>query len=138
MARTPKQEWLTLDTSEIDPVIADLKSIRQRLKPEMRQATSASAMRIRNRARANWKQLSSGRTTGNYPKTITLTVTESNAATVTAEIGPEKGKQGSFGHIFEFGTSKSPPHPHLVPAWDAELEPYTLAMAQAAVNAVFP
>lgn len=37
------------------------------------------------------------------------------------EMGPERGGQGSLGHIFENGTSRTPPHAHIGPAFDLEL-----------------
>lgn len=131
------RDGVDVDMTGVLLAAADLKLIRSRLQPEMRQATSKSAMNIRNGARARWTSMTSGRTTGKYPATITMEVTVANASMVRAEIGPEKGKIGSLGHIFEFGTSRSGGKPHLVPAWEAEVDPYTLAMAVAADRAVF-
>lgn len=52
-----------------------------------------------------------------YGEKITheLTVT---AGSVTVEVGPEKGGQGSLGHILERGTADAPPQAHLLPAHD--------------------
>ena len=130
------QNGVGIDMTGVLAAAADLKLIRSRLQPEMRQATSRSATNIRNGARARWTSMTSGRTTGKYPATITMEVTIANASMVRAEIGPEKGKIGSLGHIFEFGTSRTAGKPHLVPAWEAEVDPYTVAMALAADRAV--
>ena len=125
-----------IDMAAVKALAADLKMIRQRLAPAMRNATSASAMAIRNQARQNWKSQTTGSRTRKYPSTITMQVTVSNASLVVAEVGPEKGGLGSFGHLFEFGNSKSPGKPHLIPAWEAQQEPYVLALALAAQDAV--
>lgn len=72
-------------------------------------------------------------TTGlpHYAETITAE-TSINRATgeVSAEIGPEKGGQGSLGHILEYGTSKTPPHAHLGPALDREAPEFAEALAK--------
>ena len=55
-----------------------------------------------------------------YPRSITYDVTREGDS-VSVEIGPERGRlQGGLGAILEFGTSHSPPIPHLSPALDAE------------------
>lgn len=56
-----------------------------------------------------------------YPNTITYDV-EVEANAIVAEIGPDREKNGQakLGNIFEYGTSKLPPRPHLGPALDRE------------------
>lgn len=60
-------------------------------------------------------------TTGlpHYAKTITHEVRVSKTA-IEVEAGPERGGQGSLGHILERGTSNSPPHAHMGPSLDME------------------
>lgn len=56
-----------------------------------------------------------------YPDTITYDV-EIAAEAIIAEIGPDREKNGQakLANIFEYGTSKLPPRPHLGPALDRE------------------
>lgn len=54
-----------------------------------------------------------------YANAITYEVTI-DGLSVTGEVGPERGGQGSLAHILEFGTSRTPPHAHLGPALDYE------------------
>ena len=44
---------------------------------------------------------------------------------IVLEVGVERGGQGSLAHLLEFGTSRTPPHAHLGPAFDREI-PNTL------------
>lgn len=47
----------------------------------------------------------------------------------TAEIGPEVGRgQGSLGDILESGSPTSAPHPHMLPAGEAEAPRFEKAM----------
>ena len=54
-----------------------------------------------------------------YAQTITHEVYVEGQA-ITVEVGPERGGQGSLGHILERGTVRTPPHAHLGPALDRE------------------
>jgi hypothetical protein len=120
----------------------ELKTIRQRLRPALRSATSANALAVRNAARANWQAQSTGKTTSSYPRSITMSVSAS-ASYCRAEIGPERGnaepkRQSTkmLGYILEYGTAKTPPHPHLIPAWQAQEQPFIQAIGDAAMLAL--
>ena len=126
------------DMTGVLALAEELKLIRSRLQPAMRSVTSDSAMRIRQDARARWKAQTTGQRTRKYPQTITMEVTMATAALVMAEVGPQKGRQGSFGHLFEFGNSMSPGKPHLVPAWEVEGPKYVAALGLAAQRAMLP
>jgi len=129
---------VSADMTGVLLLAGELRLIRSRLQPAMRNVTSESAMRIRQDARARWKAQTTGHRTRKYPQTITMEVTMATAALVVAEVGPQKGKQGSFGHLFEFGNSMSPGKPHLVPAWEAEIPKFVTALGLAAQGAVLP
>lgn len=74
-----------------------------------------SATRVRDDAR----RLAPRRMLPHYAETITHELRWAGT-TLEAEIGPEKGGQGSLGHILEEGTARTPPHAHLGPALDLE------------------
>lgn len=57
-----------------------------------------------------------------YAKAITHDVMV-DGTTVTLEVGPERGGQGSLGHLLEVGTVRTPPHAHLGPAFDRGAPP---------------
>lgn len=76
---------------------------------------SDAATRVRDDAR----RLAPRRMLPHYAETITHELAWAGT-TLEAEIGPEKGGQGSLGHILEHGTAKTPPHAHLGPALDLE------------------
>lgn len=52
-----------------------------------------------------------------YAKAITHEL-KLDGLSLAVEVGPEKGGQGSLGHILENGTAKSPPQAHMGPALD--------------------
>lgn len=91
-----------------------------------RKATQRSAQVIRDQAR----RLAPRTGLPHYAKSITYE-TKFAAGGVTAEIGPVKGGQGSLGAILEFGTSRTPPHAHMGPAFDREVPNYLEALAKA-------
>lgn len=144
MATTPTgpgANAVGVDMAAVEALVKELKAIRQRLKPEMRKVTAASAKRVMNRGKSNIRAQTSGKTTGWYPATITWEMAISNASLVHAVIGAEKvvGKRAPLlGLHLEFGTARTAPKPHMTPAAMAEVDPYTNAMADAGERAVFP
>jgi hypothetical protein len=56
----------------------------------------------------------------NYARTITYDPVTTADGVVGTEIGPVPGGQGSLAGIVEFGSARSGPMPHLIPAWEAE------------------
>jgi hypothetical protein len=65
-----------------------------------------------------------------YAGTITTT-TKKTAWSVEAEVGPLQSGQGALGEILEFGTARSAPHPHLMPAADSEIPVWLRYVSQA-------
>lgn len=136
---SPTPSPVRVDMTEVIKLAEELKAIRQRLKPEMRRATAASAKRVMNKSRSNIRAQTSGKTTGWYPATITWEMAVSNASHVHAVIGAERNtRKPLLGLHLEFGTAHSPPKPHVTPAAMAEVDPYTEAMADAGEKSVFP
>lgn len=63
-----------------------------------------------------------------YPKSITHDTYLIPTATI-ADIGPDKSKrQGSLGHILEYGSPTSPPIPHMGPALNAHTNDFEQAV----------
>lgn len=67
--------------------------------------------------------------TPHYADSITYDL-KATAGGVTAEVGPDKNlPQGPLGNIFEFGTGRQPPQPHLEPALTKEVPAAEKALA---------
>lgn len=81
-------------------------------------ATKVSAERAEAQARQN---ASGRRHLKRYPKTITADV-EVGVTEIRASVGPEKGGQGSLGHLIEYGSPTSAPHLDVHQAVDGELD----------------
>lgn len=64
-----------------------------------------------------------------YAKAITAEV-KIESGRVVGEFGPVKGGQGSLGHILEFGSAVSPPHPHLLPAVERQWPLYAAELGR--------
>jgi hypothetical protein len=75
-----------------------------------------------------------GRATRHYRRAISFDLDPFGLA---AEIGPQEGRTQKFlGRILEFGTVTSPPHPHLIPAVEAEGPRFADAVVKAATKAL--
>lgn len=136
MAKAAKFDLADVDWSEVEKLAKDMKEIRQRTKPAMQKATRKSATSIRDDARVRILNQTRPVTTRKYPARITYEELIANATKVAFEVGPIKRGQGYLGHIFEFGSVNSPPMPHMVPAYWAEIVRYEENMADAIENAV--
>jgi hypothetical protein len=129
---------VNLNMAAVKALADDLGRIRGRLEPAMRSVTSRGALNIKNAAKAAILAQTTHKYVKQYPNSITYSILQSSGTKVWAEIGPDKDKpQGALGNLLEFGSPSSTPLPHLVPAWEAEAEPYEQFMATAAENAVF-
>lgn len=99
---------------------------------KMAAAVHASTVVAANKVKRDARQRISGRShLPQYPYTISydLKVTPSG---IEAEIGPERGGQGSLGHLIEYGTTTSGPNPHMRPSFDAEVPVWLSHMARIA------
>lgn len=94
-------------------------------KPVMEKA----AIQVRNDARNRIGGLAHA---ARYPRSI-----QYELAGIQATIGPEVGgPQWGLGDILEYGTPKSGPHPHLMPAAEAELPKMASFLAEIAAKAL--
>jgi HK97 gp10 family phage protein len=109
---------------DLTELVSDLRNAGQWAGQRAARETEKSAERLRDTARS----LAPRTRLPHYAEAITHEVTHVGHV-VDGEVGPEKGGQGSLGHILEFGTSQSPPHAHLGPALDIEGPAFERAMA---------
>jgi HK97 gp10 family phage protein len=112
--------------NDLERLVADLRDADQWTQLKARDLVEKAGERVRDEAR----RLAPRRGLPHYAKAITSEViVERSTGTVAAEIGPERGGQGSLGHILEFGTSRTPPHAHLGPALDREAPRFERALS---------
>lgn len=101
------------DFSDLDRLAADLTQAGVRAGLEAYGVADVAGRALRDEAR----RLAPKRRLPYYAEAITHDV-EVGLGKVSVEVGPEKGGQGSLGHILEDGTATSPPRKHLGPALD--------------------
>lgn len=99
----------------LDQLTADLAAASRMVQVRAPLVLEEAGRRVRDDAR----RLAPRRMLPHYAATIT-SETRWTGGAAEAEIGPEKGGQGSLGHILEYGTAKTPPRAHLGPALDLE------------------
>jgi hypothetical protein len=88
-----------------------------------------AALNVKNDAR---QRISGLRHAPGYPNSI-----QYEMVGIQAEVGPEVGgPQWGLGDILEYGTSKSAPHPHLMPAAEAELPNLERLLVELATKAI--
>lgn len=114
-------------TDSLASLAADLAKANMAIGPAIRPIVRRNAATVRDEWRGTWPW-----TSKHLPKMAAAITfeTSSTAVSAQAEIGPKKGpgEQGSLGHIIEFGSVKSPPHPaggpaamKVAPVFEAEL-----------------
>lgn len=129
---------MNLNMDAVKALASEMSGVAGRLKPAMRAVAAKGALNIKNAAKASILAQTSHRYVKQYPNSITYDVTQSSGSVVSVEIGPDKGKpQGALGNLLEFGAPEKPPLPHLVPAWDAEREPFERFMGEVGEQVVF-
>lgn len=91
----------TVDTSQLDALVADLEKIPAEKRKEFRKVVEKGALNIKNAMRAD---AAGHRTFPHFPSSISYDMT----AEFKAEIGPDKSRvQGALGNLLYFGTSRS-------------------------------
>jgi HK97 gp10 family phage protein len=110
-------------SDDLRRLVADLTQAGTKVNAAAAVVVAASAKRVQAdaRSRAPRKRLP------HYARSITHEV-RSGMGGVVAEIGPEKGGQGSLAHLFEHGSANTAPKPHLGPALDAEESAFIAAL----------
>uniref|UniRef100_UPI00259C8DC4 hypothetical protein n=1 Tax=uncultured Reyranella sp. TaxID=735512 RepID=UPI00259C8DC4 len=93
-------------TADLDRLVADLDQVPAKVHIAMVAETTAATKRAETQARRN---ASGRRSLPGYPSSITSEV-KVGLNDVTGAVGPEKGGQGSLGHIIEHGSPTSGAH----------------------------
>lgn len=121
------------DFSDLNRLAVDLSGADSRARRRIPAVLDRAGEAIRDDARAFAPGARGGRAR-HYPKAITH---ELVARGLAVEVGPEKGGQGSLGHIFEYGTSRAQPQAHLGPALDRHVPDTVDALADVLADTVF-
>lgn len=109
-----------VDMSEVNKLAADLVAASFATLPMAEKVLEVAAVKIKKDAQRNIKAADKAGRLPGYPSSITYD-TQTRGVTVSAEIGPDKDRnQGPLGNVLEYGTSDTPPIPHLQPALEAE------------------
>jgi len=120
---------IDFDASDMDALGADLARAAVEHPRRVRPIVQRGALNVKKDAQARSSGLAHA---PHYPQAITYETSESPGK-IEAVIGPDKDRtQGALGNILEFGTSKNPPIPHLLPAAKAEEPRYIKAIQDVA------
>jgi hypothetical protein len=131
-------DGIDIDMAAVKALAQDLGGVGARVRPAVKAVITKGALNIKNAARDAILADTRHVFVKQYPYSISYDVSVGGAATVSAEIGPDVTKaQGYLGNLLEFGSSKNAPIPHLVPAWDAEIDNTETWLAKAVEDAVF-
>ncbi|WBB73236.1 hypothetical protein O7602_26710 [Micromonospora sp. WMMD1128] len=121
-----------VDDAEVRRWVKQLDQAVMDAPDEVAKVVGKGALNIKKDAQARAKQI--GQHVHRYPYMITYE-TRRHVNNITAEIGPEVGKgQGSLGDILENGSPTSAPHPHMLPAGQAEAPRFERALEDLAVR----
>lgn len=125
---------VTVDTSELDRLGADLAGAATRAAPQIVAVTTKGALNIKNELRSEAEGVKHAPA---LPASITYDVTKS-ALGVEAQIGPREGGAGSLALLY-FGNSKSGPRlPDPMGALEREAVRYVEALAAVVQAAILP
>jgi len=128
--------FVGVDMSEVNKLAADLVASSVKILPGAEKVLEVGAVKIKKAAARNIRAADKAGRLPAYPSSITYD-TGTRGTHVTAEIGPDKDRnQGPLGNILEYGTSDTPPIPHLQPALEAEAPVVEKFLAELAVAAI--
>lgn len=130
---------VSIDTSEIRALAADMSKVDERLNRWVEPIVETSGRRVRDQHR---REMSASRSFKGIAPGITAEVVKAGfggAGVFEARIGPEKGRPGSLANIAYFGGSNggggTVPDPQV--ALEAEHPNFAKALAELAAEAVF-
>lgn len=108
---------VTIDSSDVKKLAATLDLAGGRMPATVRPVVQRAALNIKRAAK---ERIGRGPYLPAYAGSITYDTAET-ATSVTAEIGPDKGKaQGALGNLLEYGSEHNAPIPHLAPSLEEE------------------
>lgn len=92
----------TVDTSQLDKLVADLGEIPEEKLPQVKKVVSRGALNVKTDLRAG---AANGGSYKHFARSIDYDIVDGGLG---AEIGPNKDQiQGALGNLLYFGTSKS-------------------------------
>lgn len=110
---------IDIDAAALDALADDLGRIPDEVMDAAEKVVSRGSLNIKRDA-ADLVDAQSQSRLPHYPRAITYDI-DRRSDRVESEIGPDKDRaQGPLGNILEYGTSDTPPIPHLNPALDLE------------------
>ena len=131
-------DGIDVDMVQVKALADELGGVGARVRPAVKAVITKGALNIKNAARDAILADTRHVFVKQYPYSITYDVSVGAGAVVSAEIGPDKDKpQGALGNLLEFGSSKNAPIPHLVPAWEAEIDSTEMWIGKAGEDAIF-
>ncbi|WP_346536948.1 hypothetical protein [Micromonospora sp. DPT] len=123
---------MDIEHRDVDRWVAHLDETLSKAPKEVTQVVARGALNVKKDAQARAKRI--GRHVRRYPYSIGYDLHQGLRGPV-AEIGPEVGRgQGSLGGVLENGSPTSPPHPHMLPAGQAEAPRFAKALEDLAVK----
>jgi hypothetical protein len=126
-------------SEQFGAIAADLELIKGRIRTEFRPLLEEFGRDVTEDAKNRIEARRHSPThIPSYPSSITFDLKDTSDG-LNLEAGPDKDlPQGPLGNIFEFGTSKTAPIPHLGPAYEAHLEPFLGKIEASAGSLVLP
>lgn len=122
------------DMSEVRKMASDLLGTDEQVRSKVKASVKRGAMNVKRDAQKDIIGQVGQSHAKHYASSITFDVINDG---MTAEIGPTVGRTQAFlGKILEYGTATSPPHPHMVPAVEAEQGKLADAVLAAALEAI--
>lgn len=117
---------MNVDHRDVDRWVVKLDEAVSQAPEEATKVVAKGALNVKKDAQGRAAGI--GRHVRRYPSSIGYDLYQGLRGP-TAEIGPEVGKgQGSLGDILENGSPTSAPHPHMLPAGEAEAPRFESAM----------
>jgi hypothetical protein len=128
--------FIGVDMTEVNALAADLVASSFKVLPGAEKVIDVGAAKVKKSAAKRIKAADrAGRLPG-YPSSITYD-TGTAGTKVGAVIGPDKDRnQGPLGNVLEYGTSDTPPIPHLQPALEAEAPVVEQLLAELVVGII--
>lgn len=122
---------LKVEHDDLDRWLIELDMAPKEILPEARKVIEKGSLNIKRDAQ---RLAPGGGHARHYRRSITYDTRVLKAAAI-GETGPDQDKmQGPLGHLLEYGSPTSPPHPHFGPAGDTEEPKFVQAMENLAAR----
>ncbi|ROT29666.1 hypothetical protein [Micromonospora sp. HM5-17] len=116
---------IRIEHGDLDRWVATMDRATSKAPEEATRVVAKGALNIKTDAR---RRIGRPRHAPAYPESIGYDIWQGLRGPV-AEIGPDKlRRQGALGNLLEYGSVHNPPHPHMIPAAEAEQPRFERAM----------